>query len=709
MLASLRGLFKQPAILSSVIVTALLVGIQQLGALEGMELKAFDQMMQRRTDPGSDPRILVVAVTENDIQNLKQWPLSGQVLDNLLSKLERYKPRTIGLDIFRDLPVEPGHAQLLRHIQQSDLIVPVCKYADSISPATPPPMGIEPDRVGFSDIVEDSDGVIRRNLLALKPNPASPCAAPYSFSFQLALNYLAETGIQLKSTPKGELQLGTSVFKPLQSDSGGYQHVDAQGYQILLNYRSPHHVAKQVSLTDVLSDRVAPSWVQDRVVLIGSTAPTLRDVFNTPYSPLEQDNQKMPGVVLHAQMVSQILSTVLDGRPLFWFWPQWGEVLWIWGWTLAGGVLAWRIQHPLRLGLAGTAALLALFGGDFAIFSQALWLPLVSPVLGMAIAAASVVAYTAYQTKQQQEKIALQAQEQEKIIFLLQGLLKEGGRAANNNITVAAQPQPDTILNKRYRITEPLRSGGFGHTYLAQDIQRPGNPKCVVKHLQPARNDARFLELARRLFKTEADILELLGEHAQIPQLFAYFEEDRQFYLVQEFIPGHSLSDELTVSKYLEETKVVDLLKDVLQVLVFVHHHHVIHRDIKPSNLMRREPDKRMVLIDFGAVKQIQQGQTQEESYTVAVGTAGYAAPEQLMGQPRLNSDIYALGMIAIQALTGTPAKELQRDPNTAALIWRHLAVTKEELAAVLDKMVSYDFSNRYQSATEVLESLENL
>lgn len=709
MTVSLRGLLTQPAILSSAIATALLFGIQQLGAFKGLELKAFDQMMQLRSRSGSDPRILVVAVTEKDLQKLQQWPLSGNVLDRVLGQLERYKPQVIGLDIFRDLPVEPGHAQLLQHLKQSDRIVPVCKRSDSMNPAIPPPPGIGLDRVGFSDVVEDEDAIIRRNLLFASPDPASPCSTPYSFSFQLALHYLASAGIQPKFTSKQELQLGNTVFKRLQSDSGGYQNVDARGYQILINYRSPNRVANSVSVTQVLSGQVNPDWVKNRVVLIGSTAPSLKDIFNTPYSAGMQDNQQMPGIVLQAQMVSQILSTVLDQQPLFWFWPKWGVDLWIWGWSLMGGILAWRIQHPLWLGLASTAAIAALLGGNFIIFTHAGWVPLIPPVLGLVFAEGSVVAYTAFQSKQQQKAMECKVQEQEKAISLLKALLREGEGITTNNIPVISQPLLGTILNRRYKITEPLSSGGFGYTYLAEDTQRPGNPQCVIKHLQPAREDAQFLEIARRLFRTEAEILELLGQHNQIPQLLAYFEENQQFYLSQEFIQGHSLDRELIYGQCLSEAQVVDLLKDVLEILVFVHSNHVIHRDIKPSNLIRRKGDNRLVLIDFGAVKQLQPQQIEGEGKTIAIGTPGYAPPEQLLGHPRLNSDIYALGMIGIQALTGTPIKQLQQDSITGMLIWQPLTKTSKELAVILDRMVEFDYSSRYQSAVEVLQSLEQL
>ena len=380
--------------------------------------------------------------------------------------------------------------------------------------------------------------------------------------------------------------------------------------------------------------------------------------------------------------------------------------------------MAWRIQHPLCLGLFSSVAIATLFLSGFVIFINAGWVPLAPPTLGFLLADCGVVAYTAFYNRIQKDKISLQIQEQNDTITLLQGLLRNGGNNSTQVPTGICQIPSEKILNKRYKVTNLLGCGGFSYTYLAEDTFRPGKPVCVVKHLQPARNDEVFLEVARRLFKTEAEILESLGEHEQIPQLMAYFEEQQEFYLIQEYIKGHSLQVELTSGKRLTETQVVDLLKDVLQVLVFVHTHGVIHRDIKPSNLMRREKDQRIVLIDFGAVKLIQPQQLQEnnsssalqqENFTVAVGTVGYAPPEQFIGQPRLNSDIYALGMIAIQALTGTPAKNLERDLTTGTLLWRHLAEPTEELAAVIDKMVSYDFWERYQSAEEVLQIMKNL
>jgi CHASE2 domain-containing sensor protein/predicted Ser/Thr protein kinase len=706
MLASFRNLLTQPAVFASAIVSVLLVGAQQLGLLEHPELIVFDQMMQSRADVEPDKRLLIVGFTENDIQNLKQSSPNGNVLTTVLSKLEQYQAKVIGLDFFRDVPIEPGHQKLLSHIKQSSRIVSICKLGDEKEPAVPPPEGVASETAGFADFSEDGDGVIRRNLLIAFPNPNSKCAAQGSLGFQLAVQYL---NITPEITEK-RIILGNTVFQRLEPDSGNYRNLDNRGFQILLNYGSKKSIAPQVSFTDVLGDRINPSLVKNRIVLIGSTALSSQDVRVTPYSSgNKQDNSgKMPGVVIHAQMVSQILDAVSNKRRLFWFLPEWGEVLWIWGWALVGGVVASRIQHPLYLGLTTTASLAIVLLSCFAIFTEAGWVPVVSPILGFLVTQGGVLAYTSFQNKQQKEKVALQIQDQNETISLLQSLLRDGGsHRTQTQGGVHNGLQLQGILNHRYKIIELLGCGGFSYTYLAEDIYRPGNPLCVVKYLQPARNDELFLDVARRLFKSEAEILETLGQHEQIPQLMAYFEENKQFYLVQEYIQGHSLHQELTPGKRFSDAQVVHFLKDVLQILAFVHSHGVIHRDIKPSNLMHREKDQRTVLIDFGAVKQIQP-QHPTENPTVAVGTIGYSPPEQFMGQPRLNSDIFALGMIAIQALTGTPAKYLERDSTTTELVWRHLTETREDLAAVLDKMVCYDFRKRYQFVEEVLYSLRN-
>ncbi len=268
------------------------------------------------------------------------------------------------------------------------------------------------------------------------------------------------------------------------------------------------------------------------------------------------------------------------------------------------------------------------------------------------------------------------------------------------------------LIGARYRVIEVLGSGGFGHTYIAEDTQRPGNPRCVLKHLTFNSSDTAVLQQVRRLFQAEAETLEQLGKHDQIPRLLAYFEQNQQFYLVQEFIEGNPLSTELAGGSQLSEVEVIPLLEDVLNVLEYVHAQGVIHRDIKPANLIRRRQDSKLVLIDFGAVKTIGNTvaeATGETSVSMPIYTTGYAASEQCLGRPRFSSDLYSLGMVGIQALTGCHPAQLPHDYATSELIWQDQAIASDELAAVLDKMTRFHFIERYHSASEALQALRQV
>ncbi|WP_341524777.1 serine/threonine protein kinase [Nostoc sp. UHCC 0302] len=268
------------------------------------------------------------------------------------------------------------------------------------------------------------------------------------------------------------------------------------------------------------------------------------------------------------------------------------------------------------------------------------------------------------------------------------------------------------LLDHRYQVIRVLATGGFGQTYIAQDTRRPGNPICVVKHLKPASSDPKVFDTAKRLFNSEAETLEHLGNHDRIPRLLAYFDENQEFYLVQEFIDGHTLTEELIPGRCWSESQVIQLLQEVLSILEFVHHQGVIHRDIKPDNIIRRASDSKLVLVDFGAVKQLRNPIVTvggQPTATVIIGTPGYMPTEQGQGKPRPNSDIYSLGIIAIQALTGVSATELQEDPETGEILWQHLVTVNPRLASVLTKMVRYHFKDRYQNATEALQATQEV
>jgi tetratricopeptide (TPR) repeat protein len=266
-------------------------------------------------------------------------------------------------------------------------------------------------------------------------------------------------------------------------------------------------------------------------------------------------------------------------------------------------------------------------------------------------------------------------------------------------------------LGGRYQIIRRLGGGGFGQTFLAEDQHLPGRPFCVVKHLQPKANHPEALVAAQRLFESEATVLHELGHHSQIPRLTAHFQEDQEFYLVQEFVQGTVFSQELKQRRTISELEVLDFLLEVLTVLEFVHQHQVIHRDIKPANLIRRQVDGKIVLIDFGAVKQLVTPKWLPEvpSLTVAVGSSGYSPPEQLAGKACYASDFYAVGMIAIQALTGIVPKQLPIDTETHEAKWRDRITVNPALAEIIDRMVRYDFRQRYQSTAEVLTDLRTL
>ncbi|MCX7593998.1 MAG: protein kinase [Fischerella sp.] len=271
------------------------------------------------------------------------------------------------------------------------------------------------------------------------------------------------------------------------------------------------------------------------------------------------------------------------------------------------------------------------------------------------------------------------------------------------------------VLQGRYQIVQNLGAGVFGQTYIAIDTEQPDHPKCVIKKLKVSCSQPSYLQTLRLHFITETETLKYLGNHDQIPQLIACFEENERFFLVQEFIEGHALTAELPINQrrsYLwSENEVISFLYDVLGILEFIHSQGVIHCDIKPENLIRRAYDGKLVLIDFGSIQPIDFGADSVlPIYKVPVTSLGYIPPEQFIDQTQPNSDIYALGMIAIQALTGLSPLQLEIDPNSSEFIWRSpQTLVSDYLAAILSQMIRYDYKDRFQSASEVLRALKQM
>ncbi|NMF58283.1 AAA-like domain-containing protein [Pseudanabaena yagii] len=275
----------------------------------------------------------------------------------------------------------------------------------------------------------------------------------------------------------------------------------------------------------------------------------------------------------------------------------------------------------------------------------------------------------------------------------------------------------ESVLAGRYEIISPLGGGGFGQTFLAKDNQLPDFPLCVVKQLKPKFASPQDLEIAKRLFDREAKTLHYLGNHDQIPRLFAHLEQNGEFYLVQELVDGHTLDHEIIDEQPWSQDEVLIFLQDILQVLAFVHRSQVIHRDIKPANLMRRNSDRKIILIDFGAVKALgtkttpQGSDAQTTSQTLVIGSLGYMPCEQIAGHPQFSSDIYAVGMVCIQALTGIKdCLKIPKDRDTNELVWQNLVDSiSPKLISLLDKMVRYDYRQRYEDGASALDALSNL
>lgn len=419
-------------LIASAAVTVSLIGARQLGILQSVELGAYDQMLRWRPDETPDSRLLVVGITEGDIQRLKQWPISDRKIAEILQKLDKMQPRAIGLDILRDVPLGEGREELTKILQKSDRIIGVCLVTNGSAetPGSPPAPGLPQSRIGYADFGIDPGGVLRRALLFMKPptlegnsrvekhlcNDDSQVIA--SFNLQLALRYLEAQGITARTESDQSLWLGKTKITQLGNNDGAYKNADVRGYQILINYRSQRQVANQVSLTDVLEGKIDPNLVKDKIVLIGYTTETVRDFFYTPYSAGQNKDQFMFGIVAHAQVVSQILSAVLDKRPMFWFWPEWLEILWISGWSIVGGILAGRMTHPARLALTFGAMVGVSCSISFGIFMLGGWIPVAAPALALILTGGSIVSADRFQKSGYGEIISKQVQKVKDIFIV---------------------------------------------------------------------------------------------------------------------------------------------------------------------------------------------------------------------------------------------------------------------------------------------------
>ena len=380
------------SVLIGILISVGAVALRSFGILESLELAAYDLCIRLRPDSsGPDPRIVLIAVTEDDIRKQGHWPLTDETMAQALEILSQSHPRAIGIDIYRDIPVPPGHEQLNAILTKNSRIIVITKFAaDPASIIPPPPVLKSTDQVGFSDIPIDPDGIVRRALLMLDDGQRTL----YSFALRQALLYLKPEGIMPQPDPVNPdyLRLGKATLRPFESNDGAYVGADAGGYQILLDFKGFREPLRSFSLTDLLSGKVDPEVIRDKIVLIGVNTESVKDFFYTPHSHGSQV-RPISGLALHGQIISQLLRSALEGSKQIAVTSDTQEAAWILLWGVMGGALGLWVRSPWRLFLSGASGLVILSLCVFLAFLGGLWIPSVPPAMAWLGAAGLVTAY----------------------------------------------------------------------------------------------------------------------------------------------------------------------------------------------------------------------------------------------------------------------------------------------------------------------------
>ncbi|NJN72751.1 MAG: adenylate/guanylate cyclase domain-containing protein [Limnothrix sp. RL_2_0] len=375
--------------------------VRRQGLFEPLELQVYDRLLRQQQVMPPDDRLVLVEISETDLRQQAQWPFPDEVYAQALANLQAGNPTVIGLDVYRDFPVEPGYEALVEQLQKPNLIA--IRNINTFE-GTPGPPAVNPEQLGFNDFSLDPDGVLRRSILYALGS--DELILP-SFGLNIAMTYLYEAeGIfpEASEVNPEYLQLGQATFVPLERNSGGYQKIDAEGYQALFQYRERGTLNQRLNFSDVLLGEFDETLLQNKIVLIGSTASSLKDSFVTPFTR-GRNGQSMNGVVAHGQVVSYILDVAMGERSLFRFWSARQETLWILGWLSAGAIIGWVFRHPLVIAGGLLFGIVGTWEVGFILLGNYIWIPVAAPMVTFIGAMSLVIIYQSYQDFRQQKMV----------------------------------------------------------------------------------------------------------------------------------------------------------------------------------------------------------------------------------------------------------------------------------------------------------------
>ncbi len=449
-----------PVLVTVPSVAILIVVLRFLGSFQLLEWGTLDQWFRLRPSAPLDERIVIVTIDEDAIRSSGQWPITDAKLAQAIDQIRQQQPIAIGLDLYRDLPVEPGHQQLVKVMKSTPNLLGIKKVVgDGYSPEiNPPPALIQGDRIAASDLILDGDGKVRRALISLESKSGE---LVLGLGVKLSLIYLEKFGIKLEelNTEQRYYQLGKARFFPFQKNDGGYIQADDRGYQILLNYRGKQDTFPIFSISEVLKGKMPANWGRDRIVLIGVTAASIHDDFFTPYSSsFSAFPHRMPGVIIHANIISQIISAALDGRPQIKVWSEPMQSLWIINWSFVGAILSWlgyskkntqqRLSRRKNVLIVSISAIILILS-SYLFFLIGWWIPVVAPLFALGGSVTVIAIYINYLMRQANIKLATYNQE----INLLNNQLKSENFRMAAELKVSHRLQ-EMILPKESELTE---------------------------------------------------------------------------------------------------------------------------------------------------------------------------------------------------------------------------------------------------------------